>query len=120
MAGARSGTVAVAVASVTGIGTWELVRLMGKRREAWDDPVFWQIGYPLMLGAALVLGLQWRDRPWRWVVAMMAAQAAGSFGLVLAGVPNLFALGLIAFAMLGLPCLLAAHLGKWAGARMNI
>ena len=68
-----------------GVGAWELVRLMGRRREAWDDPIFWQLGYPVMIFAALgprhgigVTGL------WRWVVAMMGGQAAWSLVLAFA------------------------------------
>jgi hypothetical protein len=122
MAGVRSEAVAFAVAAATGIGAWELVRHLGRRREAWDDPIFWQLGYPLMVAVAFGLGLLWRDRPWRWVAAMLAVQAVWSLALALiaAGVPNLFPLGLIVFAVLSLPCLLAAHLGKWIGARANI
>jgi peptidoglycan/LPS O-acetylase OafA/YrhL len=116
-----SDTLVAAIAVVTGAGAWELVRLLGRRREAWDDPVFWQLGYPLMLFAALVLGMLWRDRPWRWVVAMMAGQAAWSFALAILrdGVPNPFPLGLVMFAVLGLPCLLAAYAGKWVGDRVS-
>jgi len=32
----------------------------GQRREAWDDPVYWQLGYPLLLLAAFILSLVWR------------------------------------------------------------
>ena len=113
--------IAAAVLAIgVGVGAWELVRLMGRRREAWDDPVFWQLGYPVMIFAALVLGMVWRDRPWRWVVAMMGGQAAWSLVLafVKSGAPNLLPLGLIVFAVLGLPCVLAAYAGKWIGDRV--
>ena len=112
---------AFAIAAVTGIATWELVRRLGGRREAWDDPVFWQLGYPLMLGASLALGLIWQQHPWRWVAALVGAQAVWSLVLALLvdGVPNLLPLGLITFALLGLPCLLAAYLGKWVGGWVN-
>ncbi|MEI9899059.1 MAG: hypothetical protein WDN31_01880 [Hyphomicrobium sp.] len=35
---------------------WDLVRLLGEHREAWDDPLYWTVGYPLMLAAAFMLG----------------------------------------------------------------
>jgi hypothetical protein len=49
------------------------------------------------------------------------AQAAWSLVLAMLvdGVPNLLPLGLIMFALLGLPCLLAAYLGKWVGGWVN-
>ena len=37
--------------------SWDLVRLLGERREAWDDPIYWQLAFPLMLFTALLLGL---------------------------------------------------------------
>jgi hypothetical protein len=112
---------AYAAAAATGVVTWELVRRFGARREPWDSPVFWQLGYPLMIGASLALGLIWQQRPWRWVVALVGAQAAWSLVLTMLvdGVPNLLPLGLIMFALLGLPCLLAAYLGKWVGGWVN-
>ena len=112
--------VPAAIAVATGIASWELVRQLGARREAWDDPVYWQLGYPLLIGAAFVLGLVWREAPWRWAAWMMGGQAAWS--LVLAtvkdGVPNLFPLGLVTFAILALPCAAAVYAGKWLGGRL--
>jgi hypothetical protein len=96
MAQSGSQVVPAAIAVAIGIGSWELVRQFGGRREPWDDPVYWQLGYPLLLIAAFVLGLIWREAPWRWAAWMLGGQAAWS--LVLAtvkdGVPNLFPLGL--------------------------
>jgi hypothetical protein len=71
----------------------------------------------LLLLAAFVLGLVWRDRPWRWVVGLVAGQVAWSLALALTndGVPNLLPAGLIMFALLGVPCLLAAYSGRWIG-----
>jgi peptidoglycan/LPS O-acetylase OafA/YrhL len=108
-----------ALAVIAGIVTWELVRHFGHRREAWDDPMYWSFGYPLLLAASLLLGTMWRDRPWRWIAFMMGAQAIWSLLLSVAvsGVPSLLPLGLIMFVILGVPCLGAAYLGKWLGER---
>ena len=88
--------VPAAIAVATGIASWELVRQLGGRREAWDDPVYWQLGYPLLIVAAFVLLL----------------------ATVKDGVPNLFPLGLVTFAILALPCAAAAYAGKWLGGRL--
>jgi len=63
-----------------------------------------------LVGAAtaFVLGLVWRERPWRWVVWLMV-------GLGQYGIPNLLPLGLVAFALLGIPYLVAAYAGRWLG-----
>jgi len=84
-----------ALAVIVGILSWELVRHLGHRGEAWDDPMYWSLGYPLLLAASCLLGMLWRDRPWRWTALMMGAQAIWSLllAVVASGVPNLFPLG---------------------------
>ena len=71
-----AGIVPLSVAVLAGVLSWDLVRLFGNRAEAWDDPVYWQLALPLMLFTALLLGAACRDRPWRWVAAMVGGQAA--------------------------------------------
>ena len=116
---ARSSITPSALAFLIGGANWELVRQLGSRREAWDDPLYWQLGYPLLLLAAFGLGFVWRERPWRWAVWLIAGQVTWSLLLVTTqdGVPNLLPLGLIMFALLGIPCLLAAYAGRWVGER---
>ena len=120
MARNSSESIAAMIAVAAGLAAWEVVRHFGIHREAWDDPAYWQFGYPLMLAASLVLGMVWRERPWRWVVLMVAAQATWSVILATAagGVPNLFPLGLMMFAALAVPCLLLAYAGKWTTHRL--
>ena len=115
----RAEIIPAVIALAAGVASWELVRHMGGRNEAWDDPNYWQIGYPLLFLTALLLGMIWRAAPWRWVVIMFGAQAAWSFVLAMieTGVPNLFPMGVLLFALLGLPCLAAAYLGKWLAGR---
>lgn len=113
----KSTLLPTALAIVTGIASWEIVRQLGSRREAWDDPLFWQIGFPLLIVVAFVLGAVWRERPWRWGALMVAAQAVWSLGLAFLqdGVPNLLPLGLVMFALLALPCIAASYLGSRVG-----
>ncbi|HZJ12235.1 MAG TPA: hypothetical protein VFD26_06235 [Methyloceanibacter sp.] len=96
----RSDIVPAVLAVILGAADWELTRQIVHRREAWDDPLYWQLGYPVLLLAAFLMGMVWRDRPWRWVVGLIAGPA-----------------GLIMFALLALPCLLAAYVGRWIGER---
>ncbi len=110
-----AGIVPYSVAVVAGVLSWDLVRLFGDRGEAWDEPIYWQLALPLMLFTALLLGAACRDRPWRWVAAMVGAQAAWALllSVIADGVPSLFPLGLMMFALIGLPCLAAAYGGRW-------
>ena len=93
---------------------WELVRQLGSRREAWDA-VYWQLGLPLLVLTAF--GLVWRDRPWRWVVWLIIGRVAWSLILAVGhdGIPNLLPLGLLMFALLGIPCLFAAYASRRLG-----
>jgi hypothetical protein len=115
----RSTILPAALALLIGAADWELVRKLGTRREAWDDPLYWQVGYPLLLLAAFLLGLVWREGAWRWAVLLILGQAAWSLGLAVNqdGAPNLWPAGLVMFALVGLPCLLAAYAGRWFGER---
>jgi hypothetical protein len=120
MGRAISTVVPVAIAIVAGILAWDLVRLIGGRREAWDDPNYWVVGYPLMLGAALMLGLGFPERPWRWAVVIVAAQAVWALflGWATDGSVSLFPVGLAMFAVLALPCVVAAYAGQWLARRL--
>jgi hypothetical protein len=118
----RSSTlVPAALAFLAGAADWQLIRGLASRREAWDDPLYWQLGYPLLLLAAFGLGLVWRERPWRWALWLIAGQAGWSLLLALSrgGVPTLLPLGLLMFLLLAIPCALAANAGRWFGRRAS-
>jgi len=112
--------VPAAIAVVAGVLSWDVVRLVGGRQEAWDDPKYWLIGYPLMLGAAAMLGLGFPDRPWRWGVVIAGTQACWAIFLRLAtaGTAGTLTLDVLTFALLALPCVLAAYAGRWLRRRM--
>jgi len=116
----ESRLIPASIAVVAGVLSWDLVRLLGNRSEAWDDPSYWWIGYPILLFTAFILAMGFPERPWRWVVIMIGAQAAWSLFLALsANAANLFPLGLVVFALLSLPCLAAAYAGQWFGMRVR-
>jgi peptidoglycan/LPS O-acetylase OafA/YrhL len=119
---ARSGPdiVPLAIAVVAGVLSWDVVRLFGQHPEAWDDPLYWMLGLPLMIAAAFLLGLGFPEYPWRWAVAIVGAQAAWVTFLTLASgaSASLLPLGLLTFAALTLPCLVAAYAGQWLRRRL--
>lgn len=118
----RSNIIASALAFVIGAADWEIVRNLGARREAWDDPTYWRLGFPILVLAAFLMGMIWRERPWQWAIWLVAGQAAWSLLLAAShdGIPNLLPLGLIMFGLLCIPCLLAAYLGRWIAERVSI
>ena len=110
-----SGIVPGLIGVVSGVLSWDLVRLLGERREAWDDPKYWMIGYPLMLGTAFLLGLGFPEHPWRWGLVIAAAQAVWAVLLSLAAEEvsaSLWPMGLLTFALLAVPLVVAAYAGQ--------
>ena len=97
---------ALVSAIIGGAATWQAVAWLGGRREAWDSPLYWLIGYPLALVVSGVLAYQQPIGAWRWALAFMWSQAvvmtlsADSFGLL--------PLGLIMFGILGIPPMIVA------------
>ena len=81
------------------------------RREAWDTELYWLIGLPLCYLVAGVLGWIGPERIWRWPLAMMATQALVMLLFSGSGF-SLLPLGLILFAIVALPGILTAWIGR--------
>jgi hypothetical protein len=113
----RSTVLPAVLAVIAGAANWEYTKEIAQAREPWDAPLYWQVAYPTLLLAAFLLGMAWRDRPWRWAVLLMASQAIWALvsAVILDGIPNLFPLGLVMFALLTVPCVLATYAGRWVG-----
>lgn len=103
------------LAAGVGGGTSLLVMLLSGRAEAWDSPLYWQVAYPLVIVFCGWLGYRLPKHPWRFALAAMLIQplimivSASGFGLL--------PLGLVLFAILSLPAVLAAQLGGWLALR---
>jgi len=104
-------------AIVGGAALWLAAAGLSGEREAWDSPLYWTVAYPLGIVLGGGLGYCVPDRPWRWALAVMLAQAVV---LVASGSDfGLLPLGLIAFSILALPAVgaaaLMAKVRVWAG-----
>lgn len=107
-----------AIAIIGGIVLWLATMAIGGKREAWDSGLYWSVAYPLAIVLAAWLGYRFSERPWRWALAIMLAQAltlaatAASFGLL--------PLGMIVFSILALPLIAAAVLAARLRRRRKI
>jgi hypothetical protein len=97
------------IALAGGALLWLGTMALSGRNEAWDSPIYWTIAYPLCIALSGFLAYREPVRPWRWALATMLVQpvvmaftSGGSFGLL--------PLGLILFAILALPAMLAARI----------
>jgi len=99
----------VGVLLLTGIMSGRLPETL--RREAWDTDLYWLIGLPLCYMVAGVLGWLGPERIWRWPLVMMATQAVVMLLFSGSGL-SLLPLGVILFAILALPGILTAWIGR--------
>jgi hypothetical protein len=110
---------ALTAASLAGAALWLAASLLTSKREAWDSSWYWALAYPLSIAACALLGYRFTAQPWRWVLALFAAQFA-AMCLLNGEVGNLWPLGILLFSVLALPAVLAAqvagHFGRLAAA----
>jgi len=97
----QTSTLAYVISVIGGVTLWLAATALGGRREAWDAAIYWTLAYPISMLIAGGLGYLVPDRPWRWGLTIMLAQA-----LALAYVNNdfgLLPLGMMLFSVLALP-----------------
>ncbi|HWQ38148.1 MAG TPA: hypothetical protein VNM24_05955 [Burkholderiales bacterium] len=96
------------VAIIGGAVLWSVATGVSGRREAWDSTLYWMVAYPLSICLAAGLGYWVPEKPWRWGLAVMLAQA---LVLIISKSDfSLLPLGLIVFSILALPAVGAAAL----------
>jgi hypothetical protein len=105
----------ITVAAAIGILVWVVVSAVASKREAWDSPLYFVVGIPLLCVVAAVLALIEPDHPWKWAVVPLAAQAAWMF--MAQGFGNLAPLGVLFFGVLAIPLFIAARIGAFLGKR---
>lgn len=87
---------------------WVATAVVSGKTEAWDSSLYWVAAYPIAIALAGYLGYRVPEKPWRWGLAVMLAQAVV---LVLSGSDfGLLPLGLIMFSILALPPMGVAQL----------
>ena len=96
------------VAALAGVALWIGASVLSGRREAWDAPIYWSVAYPAALVLCALLGWLWPRKPWRWALALFLFQFVG-MAIRNGELGGLWPLGLVLFAVLSVPGMLAAH-----------
>jgi hypothetical protein len=96
------------VAALAGAAIWIAISIATGRKEAWDSGAYFAFGIPAVCVVSVVLAYLRPVRTWRWGVLPMAGQFA--WMLFTQGPGNLLPLGIVAFAILSIPSLIAAWL----------
>lgn len=107
----RSSAVPYVIAVIAGATLWAVGSAVSDRREAWDSGTYWTIFYPGAVAVCAVLGYFFPERPWRWCMALFAAQFV-AMALLAGEIGNLAPLGLILFGILSLPAIGAAKVAS--------
>jgi hypothetical protein len=110
MASRAPAAVAVLCAAVAGVAVELLVSFASGRREAWDSPAYWMVGYPALILASAALGALWPSGAWKLGFVAPIAQILTM--MLRTGAGSLWPLGLIFGAVLGVPCSIAANAGR--------
>lgn len=104
-----SNHVPYALAVGAGAILWTIGSVISDRREAWDSGLYWMIFYPAAIAACGIHGYVFPERPWRWCIALFAAQFV-TMALLSGEIGNLAPLGLVMFGILSLPAIGVAKL----------
>jgi len=97
------------IALVGGAAIWIAIAAVSGRREAWDSGIYFSLGMPLACLLSFILGIVEPVRSWRWGVTPFAGQFLAL--LLTQGVGNLLPLGVLVFAVLAIPAVVAARIG---------
>lgn len=105
------------VATLCGAAIWIFVALASGRGEAWDSGLYFSVGIPAVCLVSMALAFFEPERSWRWGVLPVVGQFV--WMLLSQGPGNLLPLGIVVFAVLSLPSIIAARVGasiatKWA------
>ena len=99
------------ISLAVGVVTWVGVGLWSGTTEAWDSPLYWSVGFPVMAVSVVFIAFIWPDKSWRWGVAIIAAQEIVGFVQAFPQV-SLWPLSLIMLSILSLPLILIAQVAS--------
>lgn len=101
------------ISAVAGFAVCFGVASLTGRREAWDSPLYFSAGIPVMCLLVFIISYLSPEKPWRWTLGMAAGQSLAM--AVAGGSLGLWPLALIAMTILSVPQLLCGFLaGKLA------
>jgi hypothetical protein len=106
--GHRQSRLPFLLAPAMGAPLWWAAAFISGRREPWDGAAYWALAYPLSILACAYLGYRYPQRSWRWALLLFEAQFVAM--CVRNGeLANLWPLGMVMFAIMALPGVLAAR-----------
>lgn len=90
-----------AVSFVAGLAVCLSITLVSGRKEAWDAPVYFSIGVPVMCVVIFAISYRFAQRTWRWALSMAVGQSVAI--MMGGGSASLWPLAIIAMTVVSLP-----------------
>src|ERR1043165_2053189 len=66
---------AYAVNFIAGFAVCFAVSIISGRKEAWDSPLYFSVGIPLMMAVSFYISSVHSQKVWRWAIAMAFGQS---------------------------------------------
>ena len=104
------------IAITSGALIWIMVSAVSGRTEAWDSCLYYSAGMPVVCIVSMALGFFEPRRPWRWGVVPLVGQLL--WMLLTQGIGNLLPLGIVVFAVLSVPSIVAARIGAFVATKL--
>lgn len=99
-----------AISFIAGLAICLLITVTSGRKEAWDAPIYFTIGVPVMCLVIFAISYKFPRRAWRWALSMAIGQ---SVAMVLGGgSASLWPLAIIAMTVVSLPQFIAARVAS--------
>ncbi len=98
------------VSAVAGFAVCMSVSITSGRREAWDSPLYFMIGIPLMCVVIFAISYRFPQRAWRWPLSMAIGQSAAM--VMGGGSASLWPLAMIAMTVVSAPQFVVAMIAS--------
>jgi hypothetical protein len=99
-----------------GAAIWIVIAAVSGRNEAWDSNLYFSVGIPAVCLVSMLFAFFEPDRSWRWGILPMVGQFV--WMLVSPGPGNLLPLGVIVFAVLSVPPIIAARIAAFIASKL--
>jgi hypothetical protein len=106
----RRAYIPIAASAWSGFLVCLVISIATGRKEAWDSPVYFSVGIPVMCALMVAIGFRFPDRAWRWTLSMAVGQTVAM--LSAGNSLSLWPLSLVAMTVLSVPQLVAGSIAS--------
>jgi hypothetical protein len=102
----------VVIAIIIGAIIWTVFKVIARPQDPTDLLFYWQIGYPISILLSGIMGILFPERFWQWGIYIIFIQLVMTMFLT-EGDWNLLPPGILFYALLTVPCIIAGYIGAW-------